>query len=254
MGKKMMGYGSFFCWNCGARIEKGSQLCPGCGERYAGKTKYGNRPALGAGGIGWSDQAGHPCFKRYIKNYRKYAYFWLIGFSVLIPGGLLATGGLKANAEGLMVIAVIVGVFWAFGLIFLYKQYGKDRPDWDGTVENKEILQKTATRKNQDGSRYKETYTEFVVSIRRQDDSLYNLTAKNNAALYDYYRIGDYVHYHGSKYLNCIEKYDKSLDIVLFCTSCHRLCDARDYFCEACGSALLKGAPVMQPSQMAAPQ
>lgn len=252
MSKKKMGFSSFFCWNCGERIEKTKQLCPNCGARYAGKDKYGDRPALGAGGIGWSDQAGHPCFEGYAKKYRKYSYIWLIGLSVLIPGCMLATGELEATAEGLMVIGIIVGVFWAFGLFFLHKQYGKNHPDWDGTVENKQIIQKTRTKKNQDGSRYKESYTEFVVSIRRQDGSLYDLTTENQSTIYDYYHVGDYVHYHGSKYLKYIEKYDKSLDTVIFCASCHRMCDARDNFCEACGSVLLKGAPVTtQPPQTA---
>ena len=252
MSKKTVGYGSFFCWNCGRRMEKRGQQCPNCGVKYSGKNKYGSIPALGSGGIGWSDQAGHPCFERYIKNYRKNSYIWLIGLSILIPGGILATGELTFNAEGLMVIGVILGVLWAVGLIFLHRQYGGNRPDWDGTVENKQIFQKTETKKDQDGNRYKEAYTEFVVSIRKQDGALHTLATKNDSTVYDYYRIGDYVHYHGSKYLNCFEKYDKSLDTVNFCASCHRLCDSRDHYCEACGSILLNGMPVtLQPPQTA---
>lgn len=245
MGKKRMGYGAFFCWNCGNRIEKKAQQCHGCGAKYDGRNKYGNIAALGAGGVGWSDQANHPCFERYIKNYRKNSYIWLIALSLLIPGGLLLTGELTFNAEGLVVVSVIVGVFWSVGLIFLHKQYGKSQPDWDGTVENKQIFQNTETKKDQDGNRYKEASTEFVISIRKQDGTLHTLIRKNDSTLYDYYRIGDYVHYHGNKYLDYFEKYDKSLDTINFCVSCHRLCDSRDNYCEACGSILLKGTPVV---------
>ena len=54
MAKKIIGYGNFFCWNCGNRIEKRKKTCPNCGSIYSGDGKYGNVQALGAGGIGLS--------------------------------------------------------------------------------------------------------------------------------------------------------------------------------------------------------
>lgn len=40
MAKKHMGYGDFFCTNCGERIEKGARNCPGCGAPYSGTHHY----------------------------------------------------------------------------------------------------------------------------------------------------------------------------------------------------------------------
>lgn len=246
MAKKIMGYGHFFCWNCGQRIEKNAENCFQCGAKYSGKNKYGNEMALGAGGIGWSGQSEHPCFKRYVKNYRRYAYIWLIALSLLVPTGLLFSGQLALDQEGLMVIGGVVGVFWLFGLVFLSLQYGKNKADWDGIVEDKKVIQETRTVKDDDGNRRKETYTKFVVGIRKQDGSLYEIKKDSPATEYEYYRVGDYVHYHGKKYLNYIEKYDKSLDQIIPCVSCRTQCDSRNNFCERCGSIILKGVPTQR--------
>ena len=40
MGKKYVGYGDFFCTNCGRRIEKGAKNCPRCGAPYYGRHRY----------------------------------------------------------------------------------------------------------------------------------------------------------------------------------------------------------------------
>ena len=50
MAKKLIGYGNFFCRNCGNRIEKGEKTCPFCSSKYGGEDRYGNVSALGAGG------------------------------------------------------------------------------------------------------------------------------------------------------------------------------------------------------------
>lgn len=244
IGKKLIGYRNFFCWNCGDKIVRKEENCPNCGVKYSGKNKYNSNSALGAGGIGWSVQSRHPSFKNYFKKYCICVFTWLVGLSILVPTILLLIGDIELDSEGTLVIKVVVSMFWVVGILFLLFQRGKNKPDWDGVVGDKKILQKTRTRKGNDGRKYKESYTEYVVFIRKQDGSLYKLIKENNSTLYEYYRVGDYVHYHGNKYLNCFEKYDKSLDAVIFCITCGNQCDARSNFCERCGSVLLKGAPV----------
>ena len=39
MKKKRVGYGDFYCWNCGKRIILGEKNCPYCHARYSGKNK-----------------------------------------------------------------------------------------------------------------------------------------------------------------------------------------------------------------------
>lgn len=240
MGRKIVGYGNFYCWNCGRYIEKGKENCPVCGASYQGKNKYKGQEALGAGGIGWSNQGNHPSFKRYVKNYRKVSYIWLAMISILIPGGLLLFGEISLDKEGIAVIIFVPLIFWIVGLIFLHSQFGKNKADWDGVVENKQIFQRTRTVKDEDGYKRKEHYTEFIIFIRRQDGSIYELK-ESQPTKYEYYKMGDYVHYYGSKYLNYIEKYDKSFDEIIFCVSCSNPNDARNNFCERCGSIILKG-------------
>lgn len=238
MAKKIIGYGSFFCWNCGKRIEKGKKICPHCGYKYSEEDRYGDVPALGAGGIGWSNNTNHPCFKEYFKNNRKYGLIWLIGISILVPAALIISGEIEFNTEGIMVMGGVIGVFWLFGLIFLFKNRG-NKPAWDGIVEDKKTFHKTRRKKTPEGQKYEESYTEYIVYIRKHNNDIFELNYEDSSQ-YDYFRKGDYVHYHGDKCLNYLEKYDKSLDTTIFCACCRSMCDIRDNYCERCGCILLK--------------
>lgn len=238
MAKKIIGYGSFFCWNCGKRIENKKKNCPYCGSKYSGEDRYDNYSALGAGGLGWSNKTNHPCFKEYFKNNRKFGLIWLTGISIIVPAALILTGEIKIDTEGIMVIGGVIAVFWIIGLIFLFKN-SKNMPAWDGIVEDKKIFQKTRHKKDREGKKYEESYTEYIVYVRRENNDIFELK-KEDSAQYDYFRKGDYVHYHGDKYLHYIEKYDKSFDTTVFCACCGDIRDIRDNYCERCGCILLK--------------
>ncbi|HAS92672.1 MAG TPA: hypothetical protein PK516_04920 [Sedimentibacter sp.] len=237
MAKKIIGYGNFFCWNCGNRIEKRKKTCPNCGSIYSGDGKYGNVQALGAGGIGWSNNVNHYSLKKYFKNDRKYSFIWLIGISIIVPAIMLLSGEIDFDSEGIMVIGGILAVFWGTGLLFIFKK-GANEPDWDGIVKDKKVFQKTRRKKDSEGKAYTEEYKEFIVYIRKQNNDIFELKDEDSAR-YDYFNIGDYLHYHGVKYLNYFEKYDKSLDTIIFCASCRNICDIRDNYCERCGCILL---------------
>ncbi|MGI6084584.1 MAG: hypothetical protein ACOYIF_03975 [Acetivibrionales bacterium] len=241
MAKKYFGYGDFFCSNCGERREKGKMKCPVCGVWYSEKKKYGDSSALGAGGIGWSDKINDPRFAKFDRNYRKYSYIWVGSLSVIIPTIMLAIGDISLDKEGITVISVIIGVLWLFCLVFLF--YGRNNPDWDGQLIDKRIDHKTRRVKSGDGYR-KENYVEYILVFRLTDGSIKEVSFKENETRFDYYRIGDYVHYHGKKRLSAIEKYDKSQDEILFCIKCHCQNDARNNYCTRCGCPLLKGQPL----------
>lgn len=238
MAKKFIGYGDFFCSNCGERKEKGKMKCPACGVWYSEKKRYGTSSALGAGGIGWSDRIKDPRYKKYDRNYRRYSYIWVGALSIIIPAIMLATGDISLDKEGITVISVIIGVLWLFCLAFLYR--GRNKPDWDGQVVDKRIDHKT--RRVKSGDDYiKENYVEYMVVFRLSDGSIKEVSYKDSQTRFDYYRLGDYVHFHGKKHLSAIEKYDKSQDEIIFCIKCHQLSDARNNFCSRCGCPLLKG-------------
>ena len=120
------------------------------------KDKYSNKTALGAGGIGWSNQSRHPSFKKYFKKKCTVVLVWLIGLSILVPTILFLIGDIRLDSEGFTVIKVVVGMFWIIGLLFLYP--GRNKPDWEGVVEDKKVIQKTRIRKDSEKRKYKESY------------------------------------------------------------------------------------------------
>ena len=245
--------GGFFCWNCGEKTQNGVRICPHCGAKYTGESRYGGAPALGAGGVGWSDQAGDPFFRKYAGKYTKLAIGWMIGLSILIPAILLLTGQVEPEGEGLTVLIVVPAVIWLVGIIFLLKKFGGRDKTWDGVIENKSEEQKVRMEKESNQNKRRVQYMEYTITIRRQDGGVKRLVDADNAANYLYFNIGDQVRVHQTKYLKYIEKYDKSHDPELFCAACGSFNDARDNFCERCGAPMLKGRADIPSTYTAAP-
>ncbi len=245
MAKKRVGRGAFYCWRCGEAVEKGKKTCLTCGARYNGTAsqKYGPGTGLGAGGIGWSDKAGHPAFKRYTKSYWLAAVVWCGGLSILVPALMLLTDDIEADAEGLRILGIIVGIFWLFGLGFVAIKRGRSKLNWDGVVEHKQVERREKIRKDSDGQRRKASYDVYVLSIRKQNGKLLSVESIDTPGVFDQFQVGDTVRYHGNRHLNCLEKYDKRLDSELFCVSCGAGHDPRANYCSACGCPLLKGQP-----------
>ena len=245
--------GGFFCWNCGDKVQKGIKNCPRCGAKYTGANRYGGVPALGAGGIGWSDKACDPFFRRYAGKYTRYSLVWLVALSLLIPAILLISGDVEPEGEGILVLIVVPAVIWLVGGGFLLKKFGGRNKTWDGIVENKTEEVRTRTVKEDNRNTRRVQYMAYVITIRRQDGGIKELVDRENASNYLYFNIGDHVRVHETKYLKYIEKYDKSHDDKLFCAACGSFNDARDNFCERCGAPMLKGRVDMQPAYTASP-
>ena len=83
---------------------------------------------------------------------------------------------IELDSEGILVIKVIVAMFWVIGIVFLLSLRGRNKPDWEGVVEDKSYSNRT--RKIRMGKNIKENYTDYVVFIRKQDGSLYKLIRK----------------------------------------------------------------------------
>ena len=245
--------GGFFCWNCGEKVQKGVRTCPRCGAKYTGEGRYGGAPALGAGGVGWSDQANHPFFRKYAGKYTKLSVIWMIGLSILIPAVLLISGQVEPEGEGLLVLIAVPAVIWLIGIIFLLKKFGGRNKSWDGVIENKTEEKKVRTEKEGNQNTRRVQYMEYVITIRRQDGGTKRIVDTDNASNYLYFNIGDHVRVHDTKYLKYIEKYDKSRDPELFCAACGSFNDARDNFCERCGAPMLKGRADIPSTYAAAP-
>ena len=74
--------------------------------------------------------------------------------------------------------------------------------------------------------------------FKKDDGKIYTRSAENDDTVFNYFKIGDKVRHHGG--LNSIEKFDKTGDKIIFCSSCAYLNDVRDDLCVKCKCLLLK--------------
>lgn len=221
---------TFFCSQCGTRFKGQSKTCPNCGFNPQSATPYGDIPALGSGGIGWSDKINDPLYAKYQGSKRAYIFLFSLVLIIGIPIVLLWTGDLALNREGTLVITVVAVMFFLIALFSIHntKRYGEE---WEGIVENKKDYVKN-----------KDTIQKNVLIVRLNNHKTKELSFSDNDVQYEYYKIGDRIKIHNKANLKAIEKYNKSRDEILFCPSCGYVCDTRDYYCQACGSPLLKGS------------
>jgi len=215
---------TFFCPQCGTRLA-GKKACRNCGFDAYSEDAYGNTSALGAGGVGWSDKVGDPRFAGYQSNKRQYIGLFTVVLVLAIIAFLLISGDLSLDGEGITVLIVISAMFI---VIALYAMLGTKRKgqEWTAKLVNKHLEDGKVLRSH---------------LIFQTDKGIKQTLIFDDRVHYDYYAIGDLVKQHNRPNLRALEKYDKRKDEVLFCPSCAYLCDARDHYCQACGSPLLKG-------------
>lgn len=215
---------TFFCPQCGTHLS-GKKACIKCGFDVHSENAYGDTSALGAGGVGWSDRIDDPRFAGYQSNKRKYIGLFTTILVLIIIAFLLFTEDLRLDGEGMIVMIVISAMFI---LIALYAMLGTKRKgkEWTGKLVDKHL---------EDGAHLK---SHLIIQLENGSKQTFIFEDRIH---YDYYEIGDVVRQHNKPNLKTLEKYDKRKDEVLFCPSCGYLCDARDHFCQACGSPLLKG-------------
>ena len=119
MAKKWFGDGDFFCWHCGARIEKGKRKCPHCGAHYSGvgKEKYPPVPRL------------HPECRLRDRSFRAYNWrflaaflIWAGGISVIIPPLMKLWGTSDGSTLSwgyvFWVVRYVWQLLWAFWLLW----------------------------------------------------------------------------------------------------------------------------------------
>ena len=238
MAKKWFGYGDFYCWKCGRNIEKGHDNCPFCGASY---DSFNISPALGAGGVGWSNQENHPSFAAYHRRSRKTFQICMVILSLIIGFVLFVLPGeLDFDAEGLKIYAGVLAIVWGIDLLWYFIN-NKSHKDWEGVVTGKETEEYTTTSRDKETGRTEtKHHTRFILHFRKDDGSEEKLPATDNSGWYDYLNEGDRVRYHGKKSMNYYEKYDKSHDETIPCAGCGSERDARENFCGRCGCVILK--------------
>ena len=234
-----------YCWNCGAKRESGRENCPACG---AVPGRFGAAPALGAGGVGWSDRANHPSFAAHLGRKRRRIWFVLTVVSLAIvalaayfPTLSRAMGIVSTHSESIPVALVALLIAWAVGWVFLHAN-GMRQPDWEGVATGK-LAEEYAMPMHAGPKRpvRSSRRTMHIIHFLKDDGSEETLSYSDAPAWYASINEGDRVRFHGQNGTNYCEKYDKSKDAAILCAGCRTLRDARENFYARCGCVILKG-------------
>lgn len=175
--------------------------------------------------MSYSLKINDPSFDNYLRKSRKWKFqFSLIIATVAIAGFYLygAFSDEMDNPEALRIGMVIGTLFLAIGF---FSSKSRNSASWDGVVIDKKI-------------RKTEKYIVYNVYIKSQTGKVHERRDENDTTVFNYYKIGDKVRFHGK--LNSYEKFDKSGDDIIFCNACAFLHDIEEDVCRNCGCPLLK--------------
>ncbi|MBV1708698.1 MAG: hypothetical protein KMY54_02460 [Erysipelothrix sp.] len=216
---------TYFCTQCGTRLT-GKKPCRSCGFDIHSNQPYGNTSPIGAGGFGWSEAVDDPRFAGYQGSKRTYITIFALILIILIPTFLLLSGDLNLDSEGITVIGVVSVMLFLIAIYSISNTKRKGK-EWIGKIVDKRLA---------DGQH---RHPRIIIKI--DDGTTVEISFDDDLVQYEYYTIGDVVKKHNKPNLRTLEKQDKRRDVVLFCPSCAYQGDARDHYCQACGSPLLKG-------------
>ena len=176
--------------------------------------------------MAYSLEIHDPAFDTYIKNTKDYRYQFGFVLAIIAIAGFYLYGEMSDEMENPEALYIGLGIGGMFFLIGIYSALSKKKEKtWDGEVVEKLISEK-------------EKVTEFIVLFEDQNKKMHQLVSENDATLYNYYKIGEKVRYHGK--LRTYEKFDKSNDDIIFCNACSFMHEIDEHICRNCGCPLLK--------------
>lgn len=165
-------------------------------------------------------------FDTYIKNTKDYRYLFGFVLAIIAIAGFYLYGEMSDEMENPEALYIGLGIGGMFILIGIYSALSKKKEKtWDGEVVEKLINEK-------------EKVTDFIVLFEDQSKKRYQLITENDPTIYNYYKIGEKVRYHGK--LRTYEKFDKSNDDIIFCNACSFMNEIDEHICKNCGCPLLK--------------
>ncbi len=232
-----MEFGHFFCTHCGARLKNGYNKCQSCSWPI---DEDGDAvPTAVNGGVGWFEDVKNRRFAKYDNQHVMASILFLFILLAGIIGYLFYSGNFEMNATGFSYAAVLAALFCLPETIFLLSKNRRKR-EWEGKIVDKLSVEKTRRIKSDDGHSYTESYSIYQLVVERANGKARKYSLGRDAALFDYYRVNDYIRYHGKAHLKGLEKYDKRFDSFTYCLKCgNRNNFSRDY-CSACGCPVIK--------------
>ncbi len=175
--------------------------------------------------MSYSTRINDPAFDRYLRNSRKWKFQFSLILAVVAIAGFYLYGALSDemdNPESLRIGLVIASMFLLIGL---FSAKPRTSTSWDGLVVDKKV-------------RKTEKYLVYTVYFKSQTGKVHERRDENDDTVFNYYKIGDRVRFHGR--LNSYEKFDKSSDDIIFCNACAFLHDIDEEVCRNCGCPMLK--------------
>lgn len=164
--------------------------------------------------MGFSSKIASPAFDAYKKGMTKSSYKFTLIIAVMAVVGFPIYGGVTGDIDMPYSLYYGLGIGGMFMAIALYQNRKKQTDTtWDGVVINKETNKKKSYSDKND--EVGTDYTEYVLSVKRDDGKLYKHKFIDQPTIYNYYHIGDKVRHH--KGFEYYEKYDKSKDTQILC-------------------------------------
>ena len=175
--------------------------------------------------MAYSEKINDPSFDKYLKNTKNYKFIFSFALTFIAIVGFFLYGEFGDDMDNPEALYVGLGIGGMFFLIGLYSALsGRKEPTWDGMVVEKKILNKKGKRV-------------FTVYIEKENLQRHEIASEDDDTLYNYYKIGEKVRYHGK--LRTFEKFDKSKDDIIFCNACAFMNYKDAEVCDNCKCVLL---------------
>jgi hypothetical protein len=186
--------------------------------------------------MSYSNKIYDQAFDKYLRNTRNWKFQFSLILAALAIAGFSLYGALSDEMDNPEALQIGMGIGLMFILIgFISGKSNSNNRSWDGVVIDKKIKK---TTKNIDYGYGKAERYIFTVFIKSETGKVHEKSSENDDTVYNYYKIGDKVRYHGR--LHSYEKFDKSGDTIIFCNACAFLHDIDEDVCRNCGCPLLK--------------
>jgi len=189
--------------------------------------------------MAYSNRIHDPAFAKYLDDSRRYAWIFSLLLAAAAVIGFYSYGAFGSEMDNPEALYIGLGIGGMFIVIAgLTNRSRKGGTTWDGKVVDKQVEKKTRRRRAEDMDYHARNYLLYKVVIRSDYGKSHEITAEDDDTVYNYYRVGDRVRYHGS--LRSYEKCDKSKDTIIFCNACASLNEMSAERCHRCHCPLLK--------------
>lgn len=186
--------------------------------------------------MAYSSKIDDQAFDKYRQNVKNWNFLFALIIAVAVIAGFYAYGEFSNEMNNPEALQIGLGIGLMFLIIgMLSNKSRNNNRTWDGVVIDKKtsITTKDIGYPNVKAERYV-----FTICIKDDNGKIHEIREEDDETVYNYYKIGDKVRYHGN--LNSYEKYDKSGDEIIFCNACAFLHDIKETVCKNCGCPLLK--------------